>query len=54
MPKYKRVLLKLSGGWFMQKTVNTFIYKGTLRNIQIFKSSEPYIPVYGAAALCFE
>jgi len=38
----------------MQKTVNTFIYKGTLRNIQIFKSSEPYIPVYGAAALCFE
>lgn len=38
----------------MLKTVNTFIYRGTLRNIKILKSNEPYIPVYGAAALCFE
>lgn len=38
----------------MLKTVNTFIYRETLRNIKILKSNEPYIPVYGAAALCFE
>lgn len=38
----------------MLKTVNSFIYKGTLRNIHILKSTDPYIPVYGAAALCFE
>ena len=38
----------------MNKTVNTFIYKGTLRNIRIYKSTDPNISVYGAAALCFE
>ena len=38
----------------MNKTVNTFIYKGTLRNIRIFKSTDPNISVCGAAALCFE
>ena len=38
----------------MLKTVNSFIYKGTVKNIKIFKSTEANIPVYGAAALCFE
>lgn len=38
----------------MLKTVGTFIYKGTVKNIRILRSTEPYIPVYGAAALCFE
>lgn len=38
----------------MLKTVNTFIHKGTLTNIKILKSNEPHIPLYGAAALCFE
>ncbi len=38
----------------MLKTVNTFIYKGTVKNIRIMRSTEPYIPIYGAAALCFE
>lgn len=38
----------------MLKTVNSFIYKGTVKNIRIFKSTEANIPVYGAAALCFE
>lgn len=38
----------------MFKTVNSFIYKGTVKNIKIFKSTEANIPVYGAAALCFE
>ena len=38
----------------MLKTVNSFIYKGTVKHIKIFKSTEANIPVYGAAALCFE
>lgn len=38
----------------MLKTVNSFIYKGTVKNIKIFKSTEANIPIYGAAALCFE
>ena len=38
----------------MLKTVNSFIYKGTVKNIKILKSTEANIPVYGAAALCFE
>jgi glucokinase len=38
----------------MFKTVNTFIYKSTLKNIQILKSTNPDISIYGAAALCFE
>lgn len=38
----------------MLKTVETFPYNSTLKNIRILKSVEPYIPVYGAAALCFE
>ena len=38
----------------MFKTVNTFIYKGTVKNIRIFRSHGPDIPLYGAAALCFE
>ena len=38
----------------MNKTVNTFIYKTTLKNLQILKSIESNISVYGAAALCFE
>ena len=38
----------------MLKTVNSFIYKGTVKNISILRSVEPNIPVYGAAALCFE
>lgn len=38
----------------MLKTVNSFIYKSTIKNIKIMKSVEPNISVYGAAALCFE
>lgn len=38
----------------MQKTVASFIHTGTVKNIRIFKSTEPYISIYGAAALCFE
>lgn len=38
----------------MLKTVNTFNHKNTLNNIRIMKSTDPNIPVYGAAALCFE
>lgn len=38
----------------MFKTVNTFIYKDTVQSIKIFQSTEPYISVYGAAALCLE
>lgn len=38
----------------MFKTVKTFIYKTSLKNIQILRSTEPDISVYGAAALCFE
>lgn len=38
----------------MFKTTKTFIYKSTLKHIQILKSIEPDISIYGAAALCFE
>ncbi|HHU42014.1 MAG TPA: ROK family protein [Fermentimonas caenicola] len=38
----------------MFKTVNTFIYKTTLKNIKILRSTESNISIYGAAALCFE
>ena len=38
----------------MMKTVKTFIYKNTLKHIQILQSIDPDISVYGAAALCFE
>lgn len=38
----------------MFKTVKTFIYKNTLKHIQILQSTEPDISIYGAAALCFE
>lgn len=38
----------------MFKTVRTFIYKTTLKHIQILQSTEPDISIYGAAALCFE
>lgn len=38
----------------MYKTVNTFIYKTTLKNFQILKSIDYNISIYGAAALCFE
>jgi glucokinase len=38
----------------MFKTVKTFIYKNTLKHIQILQSTELDISVYGAAALCFE
>lgn len=38
----------------MMKTVNSFIHKGSLKSINIFQSTEPYISLYGAAALCFE
>ena len=38
----------------MFKTVKTFIYKNSLKQIKILKSTEPDISVYGAAALCFE
>ena len=38
----------------LHKTVASFIHAGTVKNIRIFKSTEPYISIYGAAALCFE
>lgn len=38
----------------MLKTVNTFNHKNTLKYIRIMQSTDPNIPVYGAAALCFE
>ncbi len=38
----------------MHKTIKTFIYKNSLKQIQILKSTEPDISLYGAAALCFE
>ena len=37
----------------MLKTVNTFNHKNTLKYIRIMQSTDPNIPVYGAAALCF-
>lgn len=38
----------------MLKTINTFKHQGTLKEIKILNSDDPYIPVYGAAALCLE
>lgn len=38
----------------MMKTVNTFIYHNTIDRLKIFKSEDKNIPLYGAAALCFE
>lgn len=38
----------------MFRTVDSFIYKETLKDIRILKSTKPNISVYGAAALCFE
>jgi glucokinase len=38
----------------MMKTINTFIYKNTLKGIKILRSMDPDISLYGAAALCFE
>lgn len=38
----------------MHKTIKTFIYKSSLKQLQILLSTEPNISIYGAAALCFE
>ena len=38
----------------MMKTINTFTYQNTIENLKIFKSEDKNIPLYGAAALCFE
>lgn len=38
----------------MHKTIKTFIYKSSLKQLQILVSTEPNISIYGAAALCFE
>ena len=38
----------------MFRTINSFPYKESIKNLKVLKNNDPYISIYGAAALCLE